>query len=400
LNAARRNAVRKGYRGAMYPWECAWIDDGEATPLYAGVDILTGEKAKVLTGLLEHHITADVAYGVWQYFTATGDADYMERCGYEILLETAVFWGSRAEYNTALDRYEINGVIGPDEYKEYVDNNAYTNYMARWNMRTGLQAAGFLQKTQPELFRRLDGTTGFSEFREKIGEICAKIYLPVPGPDGMVPQTDGYLSLEPIDLTGYKSQAGVLGITKDLNADQLNRYMVSKQADLVMLMFLFEDLFSREEEKKNFLFYEAHTLHDSSLSKSIHSIVANRLGMEETAFQLFREALNIDLGPYMKSSDSGIHSASMGGIWQSAVFGFGGLRIRENGLHLDPCLPQSWKRLCFPLVWHGNRLRVTASANKAELTNNGGSPVSLYLFHERVTVPAGETVVRERGLVQ
>lgn len=396
LEGARRKALRDGYRGAMYPWECAWYDDGEVTPRYLGVDVVTGERVPVLTGILEQHITADVAYGVWQYYIATGDEKYMKRCGYEILLETAVFWGSRAEYNRKLDRYEVNDVIGPDEYKEHVSNNAYTNYMACWNMRLGLRAADLLQNKQPQLFQQLDRKTDFSKYREKIRKICGKMYLPSANAEGIIPQTDEYLSLKPLDLEKYK-QDGVLAITKKLNGDQLNRYMVSKQADLVMLMFLFPDLFDRNIEKKNFTFYEAHTLHDSSLSKSVHCIVANRLGMKKTAYRLFQEALDIDLGPNMKSSDTGIHSASMGGIWQSAIIGFGGLSFREGGLHIDPHLPENWERIRFSIVWHGNALLITVSGDRMEVTNLGSEDISASLFQFQVTIPAGATIIKERN---
>jgi hypothetical glycosyl hydrolase len=397
LESARRKAIQNGYRGAMYPWECAWIDDGEVTPLYVGVDIITGKRAKVLTGVLEHHITADVAYGVWQYYLATGDKDYMERCGYEILLETAAFWGSRAEYKTKLDRYEINDVIGPDEYKEHVNNNAYTNYMAYWNMKLGLQVADVLRRTQPQLWERLDRKIGFSSMQEGIRDACRKLYLPTPNADGIVPQTDEYLSLKPLDLKEYKNKTTVLAITKKFNSDQLNHYMVSKQADLVMLLFLFDNLFNREVGRKNFQFYEEHTLHDSSLSKSVHSIVANKLGMSETAYRLFQEALKIDFGPDMKSSDTGIHSASMGGIWQCAVVGFGGLTIRSDGLHINPDLPECWKQICFSVVWHENLLHITASSDKVELENAGSKSVRLYLFQNCVTISAGKTVIQERS---
>ncbi len=398
LDGARQKAIQNGYCGAMYPWECARIDDGEVAPPFLGIDIITGKRVKVLTGTLEHHITADVAYGIWQYYLATGDSDYMEHCGYEIFLETSIFWGSRAEYNAKFDRYEINNVIGPDEYKEHVNNNAYTNYMAHWNMEVGLQIADSLSKKEPQLWEHLNRMTEFSTHQSKIQDVCKKLYLPIPNADSIVPQTDTYLSLKPLTLNEYKEQTEALSITKKLNAEQLNQYMVSKQADLVMLMFLFEDLFDQNVQKKNLQFYEAHTLHDSSLSKCVHSIVANRLGMSRIAYQLFEEALKVDFGPNMKSSDEGIHSASLGGIWQCAVVGFCGLHIKKDGLYINPSLPESWKQIHFSIIWHGSRLTMTASTNKVEITNSGSNPVFLHLFQYYVTVPSGKTVIKKRSL--
>lgn len=401
LYGARLKAKRNGYRGAMIPWECAWIDDGEVTPPYLGADVVTGESAKVLTGLIEQHVTADVAYAVRQYELASGDEDFMDRCGCEILMETAVFWASRAEYDAPKDRYEINDVIGPDEYKEHVDNNAYTNYMAHFNMKLALRAAQALRRKDPERFRRLDAKTGFSASEPKIREVCEKLYLPVPGGSGIVPQTDGYLSLEPLDLSPYKDPKAPAKIGTAMNAERLNRYMVSKQADLVMLLFLRPNLFGPETARKNFLFYEAHTLHDSSLSKCIHSIVACRLGLEDAAYRLFEESLDIDLGPGMQSSDDGIHAAAMGGIWQCAVVGFGGVEAAESGLKIDPRLPEAWEELRFPLVWHGVRLSVRVTRGAVEVENGGSAAVPVEIGGEKVLVQPGGTVrvalTRERG---
>lgn len=392
LYGAHLKAKECGYEGAMYPWECAWVDDGEVTPLYMGADIVTGKITKVWTGLIEHHISADIAYAVQQYADVTGDTDYMERCGYEIILDTALFWASRVQWNEERGRYEILDVIGPDEYKEHVDNNAYTNYMAHHNMRMALDVMAQLEAQGGETYERLNKKLDFAALRAKINACIEKIYLPVPNENGIVPQFDGYLSLTPLDLTKYKSGDAVLGIYNDYNTEQLNHYMVSKQADTVMLFFLLDELFDFETKKKNFVFYEDKTLHDSSLSKCTHAILACDYGMEDMAYNLYRRALTIDLGPYMKSSNEGIHSASTGGIWESTVMGFGGVRIKKGGLTIAPRLPKVWKTLSFPLVYQGAALRVRADHHVVCVENHGEHTVELTLCGERVTAAPGRCV--------
>lgn len=386
LYGAHKKARENGWKGAMYPWECAWIDDGEVTPLYLGADVVTGKVQKCLTGLIEHHISADVAYAVWQYYESTGDVDYMEKYGYEIILDTALFWADRLEYNKELDRYEINDVIGPDEYKEHVDNNAYTNYMADYNMALAERVMETLKEQGGKTAERLDEQFHFGELESLLAERRAKLYLPKPNGEGIVPQTDQYLGLTPLDLTKYKTSGTVLGIHNDYNMEQLGKLMVSKQADTVMLDFVLPDLFPQEVKEKNFDFYEDKTLHDSSLSRCVHTVLANDYGKTEMAMKLYNGACMTDLGPNMKSSDEGIHSASIGGIWLATVMGFGGVRIRHGKLVINPALPEGWKSLQFVLYWQGERLVVKAGTDSVEVRNEGNAPVTVTVREQEITV--------------
>ena len=401
LYGAHRKASACGYEGAMYPWECAWVDDGEVTPLYMGTDVLTGQLTKVWTGLIEHHISADIAYAVQQYAEVTGDTEYMERCGYEIILDTARFWASRVQWQPEHDRYEILDVIGPDEYKEHVNNNAYTNYMAHYNLRLALDVMDTLQAEGGETYRRLDQKMDFAALRAKIRRCVEKLYLPVPAENGIVPQFDGYFALKPLDLHKYKNTDAVMSIYHDYNSAQLNQYMVSKQADTVMLFFLLDDLFDFETKKKNFVFYEDKTLHDSSLSKCTHAILAADYGMDDMAYALYQRALAIDLGPYMRSSNEGIHSAATGGIWESTVMGFGGVRIRQGMLSISPRLPKAWQGLAFPLVYQGAALQVSARRDAVQVENRGEHAVELLLYGNSVTVaPHGKVEQRKEETPQ
>ena len=397
LPGARRKARENRYEGAMFPWESAWLDDGEVTPQFGAADIATGDSIPILTGLLEHHITADIAWAVWLYYTATGDEAFMDRCGCELLVETARFWASRLEWRGEPGRYEIRNVIGPDEYKEHVDNNAFTNYMAAWNLE---YAAGIMERMErawPGAWANLSSRYNLPDLVQEFRAKRQALYLPVPGPDGLVPQNDQYLGLEKIDLTRYKCQAGVSDIYEDYSQAQMNHLMVSKQADLVMLLRIMPELFDAETRRKNFLFYESRTLHDSSLSHGQHCILAAWLSLEEMALELYRHACAVDLGPNPASSDEGIHSASMGNIWQCVVCGFAGLQWHADVLSLDNHLPKSWRRMAFCLEWQGARLRVELTPERIAVTHLSGRAVRLQLAQTMHTLSQNGAQRAESG---
>lgn len=358
LDGARRKAAANGYQGAMYPWESAFTGD-EVTPEWGPVDVVTGTPTKIWTGLIEQHITSDVAYGVWQYYLATGDQEFMDTMGYEIIMETATFWASRVTWDESNQRYEIRGVIGPDEYKEHVDNNAFTNYMAHWNMRTAIACYEKLQQQSSTVWDRLNERLQLQAAYKEWIQKAELIYLPQPREaDLVIPQDDTYLTKQIIDLTKYRNQKEVGLILGDYNMDQVNQIQVSKQADIMVLFYLLEHCFSDEVKQANWNYYEPKMLHDSSLSMSTHSILASDLDEMDLAYKLFEQAARIDLGQNMKSSDQGIHTASIGGIWKCVVFGFGGVRAVNGQLRIQPQLPVSWDTLSFPIYWQGDLLKV------------------------------------------
>ena len=391
LQGARRKSMENGYNGAMYPWEAAWIDDGEVTPLWGAADVVTGRQIPILTGMIEQHITADVAYAVRLYQAVTGDLEFMRCCGWEILLDTACFWVSRVTWDENKEADVINDVIGPDEYKEHVDNNAYTNYLADYNLGLALEAMDTLTQTGDETFRRLDAQFGFDSLREKILNVRSRLYLPRPDENGIVAQFDGYMNLKHIDLAPYKQGAAVGTIYNDYNNEQITTFQVHKQADTLVLMLLLEDLFDADVKRKNYEFYESRTLHDSSLSKSSHCVLAADLGLTGTAYRFFTGCGDIDLGPGMATSDMGVHTASMGGIWQCAVYGFGGVRVVGDELRIAPRLPDAWQSLEFPLVWRSRKLLISVTRDSVQIANHGSESVSMIVNGSKITVPAGET---------
>lgn len=363
LPGARKKAEEGGFQGAQFPWESAWVSDGEVTPALGDADLVTGLPQVIWTGKIEQHITADVVYGIWQYVQATGDAAFLREKGYPVILETARFWCSRLEEGPD-GRLHLNDVIGPDEYKEHVNDNAYTNYMAWWNMTLAKKC--------------LETLGGEGELQAKLADCIARIYLPQPDETGLMAQDATYLTLRDIDLTKYKNQDYVLGIYKDYNAHQLNSIQVSKQADILILFYLLENLFDEKTKAVNYRYYEARTLHDSSLSLSTHCILASDLDEREQAYGFFRKASEIDLGPNMRSSDEGIHSASIGGIWQSLIFGLAGVRLTDGVLRIRPRLPKAISRIAFPLWWQGERLKVMVEGNTITIHNTQRGTTHVY----------------------
>ena len=386
LPGAHEKARRNGYEGAQFPWESAWLDDGEVTPEYMGTDIVTGQLIKVWSGFIEIHITADVAFGVWQYYTITGDQDYMDRYGYELILDCAKFWASRLEEGED-GLFHINDVVGPDEYKEHVDDNAFTNYMALWNIRKAIEYAEQLAAEKPLLYHVLDSKLGITELLPRWKQKAERMFLTQPNENGVLPQDSTYLTLRDIDLTKYKKQAHVGGIYKDYNQDQITKIQVSKQADVMVLFYLLEEQFPKDVKLASWNYYEPRCLHDSSLSLSTHSVLACDIGDPELGYRMFEKACLIDLdnaNPH--SSDPGIHAASYGGLWQCAVYGFGGLRMLGGKLRISPCLPAAWKRLRYVVQWRGQRLAVTATKEGVELVNETRTaPVTLEVWGREVT---------------
>ena len=365
IGGARKKAKDNGYEGAMYPWESAWLEDGEVTPVWGAVDIVTGKSTKIWSGFIEQHITSDITFAIWQYYMVTNDEDFMEKYGYEIMFDTAIFWASRLEWDEIKQRYHINEVIGPDEYKEHVDNDAFTNWLAYWTIETAINYYNKLKESNSEVIRKLESKLSLQNAMENWTTKLPKIYLPEPRDlDNVIPQNDTFLSLEDIDLTKYKNQEHIGSMFKDYNLDQVNKIQVVKQADVVMLLYLLEHKFSKEVKKANYDYYEKRTLHDSSLSLSTHSILASDIDEKDLAYKLFQEATKIDLGENMKTSDHGIHAASLGGLWQIVVNGFGGLRMVGGNLRINPKLPENWSRLSFSFMWKGNKLDI-------ELTKEG-----------------------------
>lgn len=361
LQQAIEKAHQNGYEGALFPWESALTGE-EETPEFAAINIRTGTRQKVASAIAEHHIVADIAFAVVHYYQATHDDEFMKKEGLALLKETSRFWISRACEEHG--KLSIQDVIGPDEYTEHINNNAYTNYMAHFNVKQTLNFMKRFKDADESLFAAGE-------------DFLNRLYLPEPGPDNIIPQDDTFLSKPEIDLSKYKMNQGSQGILLDYSRQEVNEMQILKQADVVMLLYLFPDLFSNDVVAENLQYYEEHTIHDSSLSKAIHAIVAARCGEKEEAYRFFKEACLIDLGPNQHSSDEGLHAASLGAIWLATVFGFANVSIANDRLSVDPKLPTEWTELEFPILWQGTRLNITVTQQKMTIFKLSGPEVQL-----------------------
>ncbi len=374
LNVSKEKAKKHGYIGAMYPWESTWITEGEACLEYGALDLVTGERRQFTMGTDEIHITAGVAYGVWQYYCITDDNEFMEKYGNEIIVMTALFWATRAEERNG--RYKILNVIGADEYKENVNNNAYTNYMAHKNLEL---AKNILQNCPKALHDKLSLEYDVEHIKALICDVADNMYLPQADSDGIISQFEGCKDLKEIDITYYKELETVFDIFNDYGFNEIQKMQAYKQADLVMLFYLMQDRFDKELTRKNFEYYEKRTLHDSSLSLCIHALVASHLGMQEFADKLYFDSLCVDLGDNTNNSDAGIHSASIGGIWLDTVMGYGGLHFNENGLFIDPVLPDGWSEYSYYCFYKGTKFKVFVNINGCEVKRISGNKVNIYV---------------------
>lgn len=391
LPMAKEKAKANGFAGAQYPWESAWPKDGEVTPKWGVVNVLTGEPTRIWSGEKEQHITADVAYGICLYDAVTHDKDFMEKYGYEIIFETAKFWASRIEYEKKDGLYHITNVIGPDEYKEHVNDNAFTNYMAYWNIKKAMECYHLLQEKNAERFDSLNEQLDLDAAYKGWEKQADKIYLPKPREkDKVMPQDQTYLTHTDVDLSKYKKQTKVGSILLDYSIDQIGKMQVSKQADILMMFFLLESMFEEDVKRANWNYYEKRTLHDSSLSPSTHCVLACDMGEMDLAYQLFLQSCRIDLGENPHSTDDGIHAAALGGIWQCVVYGFGGVRMSGGRLRIEPKLPKTWDRLAFELTVEGQRLVIEADRSRFTVRNKTGTR-KIEFWYQGSCYLAGET---------
>ena len=352
LPGARRKAALYGYEGAMYAWESAGTGD-DATPKWVPGQ-KDGELIRIWCGEIEQHISADVAYAVFQYWRITGDQSFLLEYGAEILMEVARFWGSRATWNPAHKYYEIKDVIGPDENHEHVDNNVFTNHMARWTLQRALEMLELVRKVAHgkalELEARLDlSTKRLAHWKE----IIEKIYMGFDSQIGLYEQFEGFFKRKDINLLDYEPQ--FRSMQSILGVEQTQHYQVLKQPDVSMLFYLLDGEYDPQVVKANYDYYTPRTdfSYGSSLGPAIQVILTARMGDVKSAYDQFMTTLRTDLKDSRGNASDGIHAATAGGLWQAVIFGFADLRITEHGPQTNPHLPAQWKRLKFRIQYKG-----------------------------------------------
>ncbi len=352
MEGAREYARETGFKGVRYPWESA--DTGhETTPPWTA-----DGKDRIWTGEREIHITSAVVYGVISYYQATGDMEFMLKYGAYILFETARFWDSRLEYNQSMDRYELNQVEGPDEFHELVNNSVYTNWLTQWNLNQSVDLYRKMNTDHKDSLQAIIQTIDLSEeeiqhWREK----AAKIFIPYDEEKQLVEQFEDYFKLDDIPITDWDKNHMPL-YPEGYHHFNCDTTTLIKQPDVLMLMYMLPDQFSDEIKRINYQYYEPRTMHKSSLSPSIHTIMGVETGNHEKAVQYFQRSALVDLVNNQGNTEWGIHIASAGGTWQAVVNGFAGLRVKNGKLTFKPWLPPHWKKLNFKIKWRGQTIPV------------------------------------------
>jgi kojibiose phosphorylase len=357
LPGARAKAASNGYQGAQYPWESTL--NGEETTPASIIHPETGEVIPVLNGTLELHITANIAHATWEYYRITGDEKFLRDYGAEILLSTAQFWASRATKDEASGDYVIDGVIGPDEWHEHVNNNTYTNAMARHNIKVALQARQWLEEHAPAQWLALQQQLELDELTlAHWQDVIEHLRILQDPTTGLIEQFDGFFKLLPLDRERFanrtKSYQGLLGM------EEVQQYQTVKQADVLLLLTALIQEFDERVKRVNWDYYYPITDHDygSSLTPALHVILACEVGQLAEAYQLFLQGALVDLQNLRGNTPEGIHAACSGAVWQAAILGIAGLRITEDGYTTSPTWPDGWTRLAFSFVHKGERVRV------------------------------------------
>jgi len=376
LDHARQRAREVSQRGALFPWRT--IGGEEASAYYEA-------------GTAQYHINADIMYALRKYVEVTGDQDLLRTIGAEMLVETARLWVDLGFHrDDGKGTFHIYGVTGPDEYTTLVNDNAYTNLMARLNLRFAAEVVQEVRRDDPDRYAVLHRETGVTpEEIARWQQAAESMFLPYDKERGIHPQDTNFLDKEVWDFSNTPRDKYPLLL--HFHPLVIYRFQVIKQADIVLAMFLLGHEFSREQKRRNFDYYDPLTTGDSSLSPSIQSIIAAELGYEDKAVEYFRNAAFMDLADVAGNTDDGVHVASAGGVWMAAVYGFGGLRDSDGTLSFDPRLPRTWDGLRFPLQVRGQRLTVDINHDEVAYELGDGEPLDITHQGEHVELAPGQT---------
>lgn len=390
LDGARRKAREYGYRGAFYAWESQDTGD-DACTLFNVTDVFTNRPMRTYFRDKQVHISADIVYAFWQYYSLTGDASIWQDGGAEVVFECARFFLSYLYFSPDRRRYEILDVTGPDEYHERVHNNAFTNRMVANTFEVCRKVANHLHENSPEFLRKLKSTLGFESDLIFIVDILRELYLPDANPaESLIPQFDNYFTLENISLRELMERklhpheyfGGGNGLATTTQ--------ILKQADVVLMLYLFNERYSNKTKVINWEYYEPRTEHGSSLSACSYSVIAAQIGRVDWAYKYLLKTATIDLDGNGKQYVGtlyigGTHPAGNGGAWMSAIFGLCGIRCAGDVIHIDPHLPSHWKEVVIPFMFRGQKLKITLTHENIDVQRVQPSDIPL-------VVAVGESV--------
>ncbi len=339
----------------------------------------------------EIHRNGAIAFAIYNYYRFTGDYSYIPEMGLEVLIGIARFWHQRANWSSKKGKYVILGVTGPNEYENNVNNNWYTNYLAKWCIEYALEQIEKVKEGYPTDYDRIVAHTKITDDElEQWDEVAGKMFFPKSKKHNIYLQQDGFLDKELITAEHLdKSQRP---INQKWSWDRILRSPYIKQADVLQGFYFFEDHFSKEELERHFDFYEPFTVHESSLSPCVHSIQAAKLGRMEQAYRLYLRTSRLDLDDYNREVEEGLHITSMAGTWMSIVEGFGGMRVLEDKLHFYPQIPEQWDSYSFKVNFRNRIIKVIIEKESAKFHLIGNEEMTIRVNGKRLVLVPGETV--------
>ena len=332
----------------------------------------------------EIHRNGAIAYAIYNYVKYTGDKEYLAPYGFEVLLGISRFWSQRVNWSEARQKYVMLGVTGPNEYENNVNNNFHTSFMAVWTLKYTLEVIEYLQKEFPYLYDEMISKWKLNVLKEtkRWKDIIKKMYFPFDERHNIYLQQDGFLDKEIIPVAELPKEHRP--INQKWSWDRILRSCYIKQADTLQSMFWFENDFTEEELKRHFDFYEPITVHESSLSPCVHSILAAKIGYREKSYEMYLRTSRLDLDDYNNDTEDGLHITSMGGTWMSFVMGFGGMRAGDSQLILNPFLPEKWKSYQFRINYRGAHLSLKKEKDKLTIVNHSDLAVPLLIWGKQV----------------
>ncbi len=343
----------------------------------------------------EIHRNGAIAFAIYDYIRYTGDTSYLLPKGFEVLLAISRFWSQRVNWSEAKQKFVILGVTGPNEYENNVNNNFHTNCIARWTLKYTLEVIDLLKKEHPKAFARLKDKWNFAEETEtsRWKEIIEKIYFAYDPVREIFLQQDGFLDKELVPASHLPKNERP--INQHWSWDRILRSPYIKQADTLQSFFLFEDEYDKAAIKRHFDFYEPLTVHESSLSPCIHTILAASIGYPEKAYELYLRTARLDLDDYNNDTEDGCHVTSMGGTWMSFVQGFGGMRIKNDRLHFAPILPEKWESYAFRINFRNATISMEVNRQEVIFENHSTGEIVTDVDGKELVLPPQSRVQTE-----
>jgi maltose phosphorylase len=333
----------------------------------------------------EIHRNGAIAYAIFNYHRFTGDYSYIPEMGLEVLIAIARFWHQRATFSTPKDKYVILGVTGPNEYENNVNNNWYTNYMAKWCIEYAVENIRKVEKKFKDDYGRIIQKTALTTTEvDDMLKVAENMYFPYSEEHGVYLQQDGFLDKEMVKVDDLDKN--LRPINQNWSWDRILRSPYIKQADTLQGFYFFEHHFKTEDLEKHFDFYEPFTVHESSLSPCVHSIQAALLGRMEQAYSFYLRTSRLDLDDYNKEVKEGCHITSMAGTWMSIVEGFGGMRVKNDQLHFSPKIPKEWRSYSFKVNFRNHILKVNVSHDGTHFTLDKGEALAVDLDGKTIEV--------------